>query len=250
MPCLGGMPGMVRLGDWFSSGTLAFPISFLLDGLGLGFGTLVAFIALVTLKFSASYMHREAGFHRFFIGMNLFVGGMLLIVLAGNAALTFVGWEFAGVSSWMLIGYAYDRTTATLNAQRAFITNRIGDAGFILGPGTRLHLARRLRLGHADSRRVAATHALQRPACPGLRRGRAGEVGTAAFLAVDRARARRSHALVGDFLRRGHGPRRRFPDGSPRTGAGRGARRDGADRLARRGHRALRLDRRLRAEST
>lgn len=128
-----GMPGMVMLGDWFSSGKLVFPLSFLLDGLGLGFGTLVAFIALVTLKFSASYMHREAGFHRFFIGMNLFVGGMLLIVLSGNAALTFVGWEFAGVSSWMLIGYAYDRSTATLNAQRAFITNRIGDAGFILG---------------------------------------------------------------------------------------------------------------------
>lgn len=128
-----GTPGMVKLGNWFSSGELAFPMSFLLDGLGLGFGTLVAFIALVTLKFSASYMHREAGFHRFFIGMNLFVGGMLLIVLSGNAALTFVGWEFAGVSSWMLIGYAYDRPTATLNAQRAFITNRIGDAGFILG---------------------------------------------------------------------------------------------------------------------
>ena len=128
-----GMPGMVTLGDWFTSGELVFPLSFLLDGLGLGFGTLIAFIALVTLKFSASYMHREAGFHRFFIGMNLFVGGMLLIVLAGSAALTFVGWEFAGVSSWMLIGYAYDRSTATLNAQRAFITNRIGDAGFILG---------------------------------------------------------------------------------------------------------------------
>ncbi|MDP1927188.1 MAG: proton-conducting transporter membrane subunit [Thiobacillus sp.] len=128
-----GTPGMVKLGNWFSSGELAFPLSFLLDGLGLGYGTLVAFIALVTLKFSASYMHREAGFHRFFIGMNLFVGGMLLIVLAGNAALTFVGWEFAGVSSWMLIGYAYDRPTAALNAQRAFLTNRIGDAGFILG---------------------------------------------------------------------------------------------------------------------
>lgn len=128
-----GMPGMVVLGNWFSSGELVFPISFLLDRLGLGFGTLIAFIALVTLKFSASYMHREPGFQRFFIGMNLFVGGMLLIVLAGNAALSFVGWEFAGVSSWMLIGYAYDRPTATLNAQRALITNRIGDAGFILG---------------------------------------------------------------------------------------------------------------------
>jgi hypothetical protein len=80
-------------------------------------------------------MHREAGFHRFFIGMNLFAAGMLLIVLAGNAALAFVGWELAGVSSWMLIGYAFERDTATANAQRAFLTNRVGDAGFLLGIG-------------------------------------------------------------------------------------------------------------------
>jgi hypothetical protein len=58
---------------------------------------------------------------------------MLLIVLAGNAVLTFVGWELAGVSSYLLIGYAYDRPVATGNALWAFITNRIGDAGFILG---------------------------------------------------------------------------------------------------------------------
>ncbi len=132
---LRGMPGQIVLGDWFSSGTLHLPLSFAADGLGLGFGTVVGFIALVTLKFSVNYMHREAGFHRFFLGMNLFAAGMLLIVLAGNAALAFVGWELAGVSSWMLIGYAYERATATANAQRAFLTNRVGDAGFILGLG-------------------------------------------------------------------------------------------------------------------
>lgn len=128
-----GAPGQISLGDWFSSGKLHIPLSFTLDGLSLGFGTLVGFIALVTLKFSVNYMHREAGFHRFFLGMNLFAGGMLLIVLAGNAALAFVGWELAGVSSWMLIGYAFERDTATGNALRAFITNRVGDAGFVLG---------------------------------------------------------------------------------------------------------------------
>ncbi len=128
-----GPPGQVWLADWFTSGALKLPLSFTLDGLALGFATLVAFIALVTLKFSVNYMHREAGFHRFFIGMNLFTAGMALIVLAGNAALAFVGWELAGVSSWMLIGYAFERGTATTNAQRAFITNRVGDAGFLLG---------------------------------------------------------------------------------------------------------------------
>jgi NADH:ubiquinone oxidoreductase subunit 5 (subunit L)/multisubunit Na+/H+ antiporter MnhA subunit len=128
-----GAPGQVHVAEWFASGALKLPLSFTLDALSLGFGTLVGFIALVTLKFSVNYMHREAGFHRFFIGMNLFAAGMLLIVLAGNAVLAFVGWELAGVSSWMLIGYAFERDTATANAQRAFLTNRIGDAGFVLG---------------------------------------------------------------------------------------------------------------------
>ncbi|HNQ05224.1 MAG TPA: proton-conducting transporter membrane subunit [Thiobacillaceae bacterium] len=128
-----GAPGQVRVAEWFASGTLRVSLSFTLDGLSLGLGTLVAAIGLVTLRFSAQYMHREAGFHRFFIGMNLFVAGMLGIILAGNAVLAFVGWELVGLSSWMLIGYAFEQETATVNAQRAFLTNRVGDAGFLLG---------------------------------------------------------------------------------------------------------------------
>jgi NADH:ubiquinone oxidoreductase subunit 5 (subunit L)/multisubunit Na+/H+ antiporter MnhA subunit len=128
-----GAPGHVVSGTWFSSGAIRLPISFTLDALALSVATLVAFIATLTLMFSRNYLHREAGFHRFFLGMCLFTAGMLLIVLSGNVAQTFVGWELAGVSSWMLIGYAYDRPTASINALRAIITNRIGDAGFILG---------------------------------------------------------------------------------------------------------------------
>lgn len=128
-----GVPGQMHNGMWFSSGAIALPVSFTLDALSLPVATLVAFIATLTLMFSRNYLHRETGFHRFFLGMCLFSAGMLLIVLAGNVALTFVGWELAGISSWMLIGYAYERPTATGNALRAIITNRIGDAGFILG---------------------------------------------------------------------------------------------------------------------
>ncbi len=127
-----GWHGQVVLGDWFASGDWHVPLSFTLDGLSLGFGSVVGFILLVAMRFSMNYMHREAGFHRFFIAMNLFAGGMLLLVLAGNAALVFVAWELMGFSSWLLIGYAYDRGTATGNAQRAFLTNRVGDAGLIL----------------------------------------------------------------------------------------------------------------------
>jgi NADH:ubiquinone oxidoreductase subunit 5 (subunit L)/multisubunit Na+/H+ antiporter MnhA subunit len=130
-----GVPGQVTVAEWFSSGTIKLHLSFAADGLSLPIASLVAFIGLTSLLFSRNYLHREAGFHRFFMAMSLFLAGMLLIVLAGNAVLAFVGWELAGVSSWMLIGYAYERLTATANAQRAFITNRIGDAGFLLGIG-------------------------------------------------------------------------------------------------------------------
>ncbi len=128
-----GAPGHVAVGTWFASGKLVVPVSFMLDGLSLGFATLVALIGVVTLRFSRTYLHRELAFHRFFLFMSLFLAGMLLIVLAGNAALTFVGWELCGLGSWALIGYAYDRPVATGNALHAFLANRIGDAGFILG---------------------------------------------------------------------------------------------------------------------
>jgi NADH:ubiquinone oxidoreductase subunit 5 (subunit L)/multisubunit Na+/H+ antiporter MnhA subunit len=127
-----GIPGEIEYGNWFKSGDYAIPISLLLDTLGLSIATIFAFITLLVIRFSVNYMHREAGFQRFFMLMSLFSGAMQLIVLAGNALLLFIGWEIAGVCSFLLIGYAIDRPTATRNGVRAFVTNRIGDAGFIL----------------------------------------------------------------------------------------------------------------------
>jgi hypothetical protein len=80
-------------------------------------------------------MHREAGFHRFFFTLSLFSSAMFLLVLSGNAIGTFLGWEIAGLCSYLLISYAYDRPIAVANATRVFVTNRIGDAGFVLGTG-------------------------------------------------------------------------------------------------------------------
>lgn len=128
-----GAPGHFSIGTWFASGDFVVPVSFILDPLALAFATLVALIGVITLRFSRSYVHRELGFHRFFALLSLFLAGMFLIVLAGNAVLTFVGWELCGVSSWLLIGYAYERPVATGNALYAFLTNRLGDAGFLLG---------------------------------------------------------------------------------------------------------------------
>jgi NADH:ubiquinone oxidoreductase subunit 5 (subunit L)/multisubunit Na+/H+ antiporter MnhA subunit len=127
-----GAPGQIDFGSWLSSGDYDIRISFTLDSLGLSMTTLVALLSLLTLRFSVNYMHREDGFQRFFMILSLFMGAMLLIVMAGNVMLTFIGWELAGVSSYLLIAYAFDRPTATANATRALVTNRIGDAGFII----------------------------------------------------------------------------------------------------------------------
>lgn len=130
---LGGAAGQVVVGPWLSSGDYQVLLSFTLDRLGLAMATLVALIALLTVRFSIHYLHREVGYHRFFAVLCLFAGGMLLLVTAGNAVLLLVGWEVAGVSSYLLIGYAYDRSTATGNAVRAFVSNRFGEAGLVAG---------------------------------------------------------------------------------------------------------------------
>lgn len=118
--------------DWFSSGKLSVNISMSMDGLALAVGSLFALLLLITLRFSVNYLHRESGFQRFFLIFNLFSCAMLLIVLSGNAITAFLGWELAGLSSYLLIAYSYDRPMATRNASRVFVTNRLGDAGFIL----------------------------------------------------------------------------------------------------------------------
>jgi NADH:ubiquinone oxidoreductase subunit 5 (subunit L)/multisubunit Na+/H+ antiporter MnhA subunit len=126
------VPGHIPITNWIKSGHYKIDISFLFDTLGLTMTTLVGFACLLTIRFSVNYLHREAGYQRFFIALLLFMSGMLFIVSAGNVALTFIGWELAGISSYILIAYSFKRPVATENATQAFITNRFGDAGFIL----------------------------------------------------------------------------------------------------------------------
>jgi len=128
----GELPASLTLLNWFSSGQLSINIALSLDFLALGIGSLFALLLYITLRFSVNYLHREKGYFRFFLVLNMFTAAMLLIVLSGNAITAFLGWELAGLSSFLLIAYAYDRPTAIENATRVFITNRIGDAGFIL----------------------------------------------------------------------------------------------------------------------
>jgi NADH-quinone oxidoreductase subunit L len=88
--------------------------------------------ALIHL-FAIGYMHGDDRFHRFFTYLNLFAASMLTLVLAGNYAMLFLGWELVGLCSYLLIGFWYTRPTAAAAAKKAFVVNRIGDVGFMVG---------------------------------------------------------------------------------------------------------------------
>ncbi|MGJ0515278.1 MAG: proton-conducting transporter transmembrane domain-containing protein [Methylomicrobium sp.] len=127
--------GSFNLGTWLQSDTLQISINFLTHGIGPRVAALFGIILVVVLRFSVNYMHREAGFHRFFFVLTLFSGAMHWLVLSGNAVGTFMGWEIAGVCSYLLITYAHDRPVAAANATRVFVTSRFGDAAFVIGIG-------------------------------------------------------------------------------------------------------------------
>ncbi len=121
------------LGQWLSSETLSIDINFITHGFSLVLAALFSLLLVIILRFSIYYRHREIGFHRFFFVLSLFTSAMLLLILSGNAVGTFFGWEIAGLCSYLLILYVYNRPVAALNATHVFVTNRIGDASFILG---------------------------------------------------------------------------------------------------------------------
>jgi formate hydrogenlyase subunit 3/multisubunit Na+/H+ antiporter MnhD subunit len=123
----------IKLGRWLTSANMHVDISFVVDYKSIVMATVVALLNVLVARFSSNYLHRETGFQRFFMMLSVFSGAMMLIILGGNAILTFIGWELAGVSSYLLIAYSWNRDVAASNASRAFITNRIGDTGFILG---------------------------------------------------------------------------------------------------------------------
>ena len=124
--------GIRDYGIWIASGNWQVRWQLSLSLFNLGTGIVFALLILVSMRFSVNYLHREQGFHRVFSLLALFATAMMLLVLAANAFLTFAGWELVGLSSYALIAYAFQRTTAANNATRVFLTNRIGDAGFLL----------------------------------------------------------------------------------------------------------------------
>jgi NADH:ubiquinone oxidoreductase subunit 2 (subunit N) len=132
---LGKNTGSFNVGQWLVSGTLTVHINFITTGFNTVLAVLFAILLFIIIRFSINYLHREAGFHRFFFLLSLYAFAMLLLVLSDNAVGTFIGWEIAGLCSYLLIAYAYDRPVAAYNATRVFVTVRAGDIGFILGIG-------------------------------------------------------------------------------------------------------------------
>src|SRR5437868_3649643 len=127
--------------EWFMQGPLNYVISFQLDRLAIVMMVVVTTISLLVQFYSQGYMENSAGYARFFAYLTLFTFSMLDIVFAQNFLVMFVGWELVGLSSYLLIGFwinkrakpAEDRPAPATAAIQAFIANRIGDVGFIIG---------------------------------------------------------------------------------------------------------------------
>ncbi len=129
----GGLSLDLNLYPWVVAGDFQVPLGFLVDPLSTVMMLTVTFVGFLIHIYSIGYMHGDPGYPRFFVYMNLFMFSMLMLVLANNYLLMFLGWEGVGLCSYLLIGFWYEKKTATDAGNKAFIVNRVGDAGFLLG---------------------------------------------------------------------------------------------------------------------
>jgi NADH-quinone oxidoreductase subunit L len=121
------------LSDWIKAGGIDFPIEFLIDPLSSLMLLIVTGVGFLIHVYSVGYMSGDGGFNRFFAYMNLFVFFMLVLVLGGSYSIMFIGWEGVGLCSYLLIGFWFQNQEFNNAAKKAFIINRIGDLGFLLG---------------------------------------------------------------------------------------------------------------------
>src|SRR6516165_12349319 len=117
---------------WFSTGGLTVPVGTLVDPLSMTMCLFVTGVSMLIHLYSIGYMKSDRDYTKFFIYLNLFVFSMVLLVLANNLVLTFVGWEGVGVCSYFLVAFWFQRESAASAGKKAFIYNRIGDVGFLL----------------------------------------------------------------------------------------------------------------------
>jgi NADH-quinone oxidoreductase subunit L len=126
---------------WMVSDGIRFEVGFLVDNLTAMMVLVVNFVSLMVHIYTIGYMHDDPGYQRFFAYISLFTFSMLMLVMANNFMQLFFGWEAVGLVSYLLIGFWFKRPTAIYANMKAFIVNRIGDFGFILGIGALLFYA-------------------------------------------------------------------------------------------------------------
>ncbi len=131
----GFTPQVVTLFDFINVGSLRIPFAFQVDQLSALFLLIITGVGSLIHIYSTSYMHEESneGFARYFAYLNLFVFSMLILVLGANYVMMFIGWEGVGLCSYLLIGFWFKNINYNKAANKAFIMNRIGDLGFLLG---------------------------------------------------------------------------------------------------------------------
>ncbi len=124
---------------WMVTDGVRMEIGFLIDRLSALMMTVVTFVSLMVHIYTVGYMHDDPGYQRFYSYISLFTFAMLMLVMANNFLQLFFGWEAVGVVSYLLIGFWYTRPTAIVANMKAFIVNRVGDFGFLLGIATLLY---------------------------------------------------------------------------------------------------------------
>ena len=130
---LAGAPTTEVLFTWASAGNFSLPMGFRVDALAAVMLALVTTIALLVMVYSDGYMAHDKGYVRFFTYLALFSSSMLGLVISPNLLEIYVFWELVGMCSYLLVGFWYDRDGAANAAQKAFVTNRVGDFGLLLG---------------------------------------------------------------------------------------------------------------------
>jgi len=121
--------------EWMTVGGLKMEIGFLIDGLTAMMMCVVTFVSLMVHIYTIGYMEEDDGYNRFFAYISLFTFSMLMLVMSNNMLQLFFGWEAVGLVSYLLIGFWFNKPTAIFANMKAFLVNRVGDFGFILGIG-------------------------------------------------------------------------------------------------------------------
>ena len=151
---------------WLVSGETSFHVGFLIDRLTVLMMLVVTFVSLMVHIYTIGYMKDDSGYQRFFSYISLFTFSMLMLVMANNFMQLFFGWEAVGLVSYLLIGFWYDRPTAIYANLKAFLVNRVGDFGFLLGIALILMVFG--TLDYAAVFASAASHAADMAPIPGL----------------------------------------------------------------------------------